>query len=976
MTIASGANIQKTGQTYESPLSFMRGSITVEPPSLALGTTTFIGNLAGDGTHLAMATNGFTGALSGVGSYTQMGGGRSVASQGHAAEAFEQNISTMVASVPETAVSNALGTIGFTGALAGVGTTRAFGTTTFTGDLVAVGTQLEAGTDTFIGDLSAVGTELGFGVTDFIGELGAGGGRIRAFGTTTFIGDLAAVGSRLTSQMGRAIVTAEQPRQAHIWLRPPTIDIIAAGEASGTSTFIGDLAGVGTTLAFGTTTFIGEFASLGSRLTSGFGRMVIEAEQPIPSHTWLQHPLIPVSLFTASGSISFSGVLAAKGSGGADIAQGGGFSISSQGHAEQREQPQSVFSLPIFATPLQTRTATITFNGALFAKGVNLTAPEITGNPTNIYSQGHVLEVQSWLWGAIQVTPPKTVGTAFYEEAEQPRPAITFMHSGVPLSDLSIKTAKGTITATSVIFTAGFIQQTGALAARGFNKLDPNKEFGIGTITQTSNLFAKGIAFCPIPASATISFNGAIDAIGSFGTLHLGSGAVTFKGSLSAPALYWAWKPARVEATGTENPGGIKIKPRFIMDDLAASFVPDKHVGRRINNVTDGSSANIQSNKFTSAIHTALAGGTNNFWTIGDVYEILSNQGWLARGTITQTSALDAKLRPAKFCTAAKGSINFIGSLSSTDGFNDDTIARKTATITFSGALQSAPTKQKEAAIISSGALTAIGHSIVAGDLAMQGDRGSMFLEGPVGPGTINGLKQFIIDTAYGTAELYNNGFGAFYTLGGFEDQKREARGLINFTADLKAIPTADALKLMTATISFTGDLAAKADHVGITATTSFMGDLSAGTDLTQFAFGTSTLIGDLAGIGTDVSPIVSLSGGSATGNTPNTTGFRFQSDGGVDRNQSGSWTALSDWISPASAAPSDYEIRAVLTGGQAPSSGPTLNDWHALSSTRSWTLTLDEFQFGGFTILVSIRKGSGPVLDSGSYTGTNEGLN
>ena len=87
------------------------------------------------------------------------------------------------------------------------------------------------------------------------------------------------------------------------------------------------------------------------------------------------------------------------------------------------------------------------------------------------------------------------------------------------------------------------------------------------------------------------------------------------------------------------------------------------------------------------------------------------------------------------------------------------------------------------------------------------------------------------------------------------------------------------------------------------------------------------------------------------------------------------SWSQIdsaTDWIRPTSEAPADYEVRYTSLTGDALTSGTAAEDaWHALSGgdfilVQSTTIIPGD---RSSTFAIEIRKGSGAVLDSASYT-------
>ena len=74
------------------------------------------------------------------------------------------------------------------------------------------------------------------------------------------------------------------------------------------------------------------------------------------------------------------------------------------------------------------------------------------------------------------------------------------------------------------------------------------------------------------------------------------------------------------------------------------------------------------------------------------------------------------------------------------------------------------------------------------------------------------------------------------------------------------------------------------------------------------------------------------------------------------------------DWL--VSGAAADYQIRATLMSGTAPTSG-TMNTWQALSSNRSWALAVGAGNDDFSTFKIEIRLAASPntVLDTATIT-------
>jgi hypothetical protein len=107
----------------------------------------------------------------------------------------------------------------------------------------------------------------------------------------------------------------------------------------------------------------------------------------------------------------------------------------------------------------------------------------------------------------------------------------------------------------------------------------------------------------------------------------------------------------------------------------------------------------------------------------------------------------------------------------------------------------------------------------------------------------------------------------------------------------------------------------------------------------------------------------------SSTGGGSQTATYTLESDGDIVRFTTPLGSGdIGDWISPKSAAPSNYEVRATLNSGSLTSG--TTDSWLALTSNRSWSLTrvvvgaADQVD-----LTIEIRKGSGAVLATATVT-------
>lgn len=103
----------------------------------------------------------------------------------------------------------------------------------------------------------------------------------------------------------------------------------------------------------------------------------------------------------------------------------------------------------------------------------------------------------------------------------------------------------------------------------------------------------------------------------------------------------------------------------------------------------------------------------------------------------------------------------------------------------------------------------------------------------------------------------------------------------------------------------------------------------------------------------------------TAAGSGVQSASFSLESDGDIAINGSD----VGDWLSPKSAAPSLYEVRATVVSGSV-SSGTT-GSWLALTSTRTWT-RLDSDNNGSAqecVLTIEVRYNGGAVLDSSTVT-------
>lgn len=107
--------------------------------------------------------------------------------------------------------------------------------------------------------------------------------------------------------------------------------------------------------------------------------------------------------------------------------------------------------------------------------------------------------------------------------------------------------------------------------------------------------------------------------------------------------------------------------------------------------------------------------------------------------------------------------------------------------------------------------------------------------------------------------------------------------------------------------------------------------------------------------------------------------GWTFNSSGDLTRvsgtaHNKGEWYALPWKTTHETPVPQTYYIRATLDNGDAPDSGPALNTWHALSSTRTWYWQASggfDLSSGRLLIEIATDAAGTNVVASGYYSGS-----
>lgn len=120
--------------------------------------------------------------------------------------------------------------------------------------------------------------------------------------------------------------------------------------------------------------------------------------------------------------------------------------------------------------------------------------------------------------------------------------------------------------------------------------------------------------------------------------------------------------------------------------------------------------------------------------------------------------------------------------------------------------------------------------------------------------------------------------------------------------------------------------------------------------------------------------PVVPLPGGFADADVPDyaaaTAGWRFNSDGTVDRRTDTGWTlAVHLWHSPLQAGIGNgYQLRATVVGGSTPDTG-TYGAWLSLSASRTFTDTVVASQnLCELLIEISTDGSDATVVTDGDY--------
>lgn len=105
---------------------------------------------------------------------------------------------------------------------------------------------------------------------------------------------------------------------------------------------------------------------------------------------------------------------------------------------------------------------------------------------------------------------------------------------------------------------------------------------------------------------------------------------------------------------------------------------------------------------------------------------------------------------------------------------------------------------------------------------------------------------------------------------------------------------------------------------------------------------------------------------------TTQTAGFKFKTDGTIDKMNNGVDAYIQDWWSaaPSGGIGSSYQVRATLSGGSAPNgSSSALNTWFTMSSDIHWLASQGSIGSRNCVILVQIRDvATMTIQDSATY--------
>ena len=239
----------------------------------------------------------------------------------------------------------------------------------------------------------------------------------------------------------------------------------------------------------------------------------------------------------------------------------------------------------------------------------------------------------------------------------------------------------------------------------------------------------------------------------------------------------WGWQ-------ATVTPPDPDEKPNPVITALGSisSIGTLSGIGRNLITTAAGS---IECSGFMSAAGVVVGDGSSLFYAYGSVN---------VTGTLSQ-----AYLHKVT-CITPTATMTWFGDTMSA-GFTDPNLFFSSASVVFSGSLDVSSIYARGLSTAMIGQLSAYGRKLPIGTGSWESQLADVSIRGFAGPGTIDGKKKAIINSAYGSVEIYNNSLGGFYTIGQSGDLK-EAFGLINVFNQMSAIGEKDAIKFATGTIT------------------------------------------------------------------------------------------------------------------------------------------------------------------------------
>jgi len=658
------------------------------------------------------------------------------------------------------------------------------------------------GTSTSVGTLSAIGQSIqaAVGVSTISGDIASNGEHTSVTAISLITGNLAGSGTGLVFALGTITISA-------------TLASTAATNAYGTVTILGEGISEGVHNAFAVSSFIGQLIA-GGGVTFAFATITVSGDLAAVG----QHNIV-----TATNT--FSG------------------SLSASATAIKFATATSTITGDLVSAAAHKVNATITVLGEGLSEGIHLAAGTITITGDLVADGLHLVAGTSTFIGDLSAIGIDTTDETKFAAGTSP-----FIGE---LDANPVSRAFGTITISGDLASSGTSMARGTITVLG-EGLSEAIHLAAGTITITGDLVSSGTKIVATKSyTATYTrLSPAGVSMGQYGSFSGKAQIVTAAGTITVIGDLAGVATAIKFAVGTNTIAG----------DLSATATAIKFAVGTI----------------TIAGDLASTAATNTYGTITVLGEGLSEAVHIAAGTITVTgdlvaasgssfafgtSTITGDLAVGGGVSFAFGTSTIVGDLNAigidvtqtikyaagTSSFIGDLAAVGeqnivTGTSTFSGQLISVGTAKKSAA----GTIT------VTGDLA--GDGANM------ARGTITVLGE-------GLSEGIHLAAGTITIAGDLvaENGTSFAFGTSTITGDLAALATG--IVYPTATITITGESVSRGTSLGrgtITAlgeglseathlaagTVTAIGEMSAGTDISLFAFGTSTFSGSLAAAG------------------------------------------------------------------------------------------------------------------------------